>query len=103
MKPERIQTPEAPIAPDLREQRPTEIDGWTVDPTPNAIIRHFAQPTFAAAVSFLTKVAEEIDQHDRAPYIVIDGTGVTVRLGNPPASGVTECDLELAAALMKAA
>ena len=103
MKPERIQPPEAIIAPDLPEQRPAEIDGWAVDPTPNAITRHFPQPTFSASAGFLAKAAEEVEKHGRMPYVLVDCTGVTVRLGNPPASGVTECDRNLAAALVKAA
>lgn len=100
MKPERIQEP---IAPDLPEQEPSPIAGWQVDPQPNAIIRRFEHKSFADSVKFLTEIAPLVEQHHRPPFFVLDGAGVTARLGNPPESGVGTCELELAEALMKAA
>ena len=100
LKPERIQDRLLPVTPDhLREQQ-DEIGDWQVDTTPNAIFRHFPQPSFAASAAFLMKAVPQIDKHGRAPFVFVDASGVTVRLGNPPRSGVTEADLDLAAALV---
>ncbi len=99
LKPERIQTPARTVTHEDLRKVSAKIGEWTVDPTPNAIYRHFPQPSFAASVALLTKVAEKVAKHGRVPYAVIDATGVTVRFGNPPNSGVTETDLEMAAAV----
>ncbi len=107
MKPERIQSPARAVTPERLRQQKREIGEWQVDPTPNAITRHFPQPSFSASAAFLTKVAPQVDKHGRMPHVTVGATGVTVRLGNPPAPsvcapegrpGVTEADLELAAA-----
>ena len=99
MKPERIQGQLLPIDPErLREER-DEMVHWEVDKTPNAIYRHFPQPSFAASVAFLEKVVPASQKHGRAPFFYGDATGVTVRLGNAPRTGVTEADLDLAADL----
>ena len=100
LKPERIQAPSITITPEHLRKASAKIGDWTVDPTPNAIWRHFPQPSFTASAAFLTQVAEQVEKHGRVPYVVIDATGVTVRLGNPPQTGVTETDLELAADLV---
>ncbi len=99
MKPERIQNRMAPVTPERLHQQKREMADWQVDPTPNAIVRHFPQPSFSASAAFLTRAAKQVDQHGRVPFVTVDATGVTVRLGNPPATGVTEADLELATAL----
>ncbi len=99
MKPERIQGQSALVTPEHLRQQKQKIGNWEVDPTPNAITRHFPQPSFSASAAFLTKVAPQVDQHGRVSRITVDATGVTVRLGNAPATGVTEADLELATAL----
>ncbi len=43
--------------------------------------------------------AAEIDRLSRTVFITVDASGVTVRLGHPPASGVTEAHIEIAATL----
>ncbi len=99
LKPERIQVQSLPVTPAHLRERQNEIGGWEVDPTPNAISRHFPQPSFSASAAFLTEAAVEVEKHGRVPFVTVDATGVTVRLGNPPRSGVTETDVDLAAAL----
>ncbi len=98
LKPERIQGTER-VTPERLHEQQGEIGGWTVDPTPNAIYRHFPQPSFSASAAFLMEVAAHAEEHDRVPFAQVDATGVTVRLGNAPASGVTAADLDLAATL----
>ncbi len=101
LKPERIQDRSMPVTPELL--RESEIGDWQVDSTPNAIYRHFPQPSFSASVGFLTEAAAEVEKYGRVPFVMVDATGVTVRLGNAPQSGVTEADLDLAAALIAVA
>ncbi len=109
MKPERIQGPMAPVDPERLQALNTRIGNWELDPTPSAISRQFPQPSFQASAAFLTKVAAQAEKKGRSPYAFVDATGVTVRLGNAPVVvafaplrgdvGVTEADLDLAAAL----
>lgn len=103
LKPERIQRPSATVTPARLQAANGEIGDWTVDPTPNAITRHFGQPSFAASAAFIARVAELVDKHGRVPHVWIDDAGVTVRLGNAPDTGVTEADLEIADSLTSAA
>ena len=98
MKPERVQ-----LVADRPEQWDKKIGDWDVDPTPNAITRHFPQSSFTESVRFLTEVAKQAEEHDSTPFAVVDANGVTLRLGNPPKSGVKECELKLAAAISQAA
>ena len=100
LKPERIQDRLLPVTPEHLREKQGEIGDWAVDPAPNAITRHFPQPSFSASAGFLMKAAVEIERHGRALYAFVDAGGVTVRLGNPPQSGVTDADLDLAAALV---
>ncbi len=99
MKPERIQGRRMPVTPERLQQKHVEIRGWEVDATPNAIERHFPQPSFQASADFLKKVASNVEKSGRTPFFYGGATGVTVRLGNPPNSGVTEADVDLAMAL----
>ncbi len=99
MKPERIQGRLTPATPEHLQERRGEIRGWEVDETPNAIERHFPQPSFSAAADFLKKVAPKVEKSGRPFFFFGDATGVTVRLGNPPDSGVTEADVDLATAI----
>ncbi len=97
LKPERIQGL-MPVTPERLQAHRASGD-WQVDPTPNAISRHFPQPSFKASATFLMKVADHAEKYDRALFATADAGGVTVRLGNAPQSGVTEIDLKLATAL----
>ncbi len=99
MKPERIQGRFTPVTPERLHERRGEIKGWEVDETPNAIERHFPQASFTASAAFLNKVARKAEKSGRELFAFVDAAGVTVRLGNAPNSGVTEGDLELAAAV----
>ncbi len=99
LKPERIQGQSATVTPERLQEASGKIGDWTVDPTPNAIFRHFPQPGFSASAAFLMKAAAHAQEHGREPFAFVDATGVTVRLGNAPQSGVTETDLALAATL----
>ncbi len=103
MKPERIQDRQQPVTHEhLRESR-GEIRGWEVDPTPNAIYRHFPQPSFSASADFLKKVAPQVEKSGRSLFFFGDATGVTVWLGNPPNSGVTKADVDLATGINQTA
>ncbi len=99
LKAERVQGRDLPVTPEHLQEQNGEIGDWQVDTTPNAIFRHFPQPSFADSAAFITRAASEIEKHGRDAFIYVDATGVTVRLGNPPLSGVTGADLDLAAAL----
>ncbi len=99
LKAERIQDRSLPVTPERLREDSGKIGGWRVDTTPNAISRHFAQPSFSASAAFLTQAAVEIEKHGRPAYAFVDASGVSVRLGNPPLSGVAEADVDLAAAL----
>ncbi len=99
LKPERIQDRQLPVTPERLRDRNGESANWRVDPTPNAIYRHFPQSSFQDSAAFLLKVGGAADKHGRELFAYVDATGVTVRLGNAPQSGVTEADLDLAAAI----
>ncbi len=99
LKAERIQDRLLPVTPERLQKENGGIGNWQVDPTPNAISRHFPQPSFSASAAFLMKAAAHAQEHGREPFAFVDATGVTVRLGNAPQSGVTETDLALAATL----
>ena len=90
LKPERIQDRLLPVTPERLQQQRFEIGNWQVDPTPNAISRHFPQPSFADSATFLDKVAAEVEKHGTTPFAWVDASGVTLRLGNPPSS-VVKC------------
>ncbi len=98
LKPERIQDQLMLVTPERLQAHGASSD-WQVDPTPNAILRHFPQPSFRASAAFLMKVANHAEKHGRTPFVNVDASGITVRLGNPPQSGVTETDLNLATSL----
>ncbi|MCP3961156.1 MAG: hypothetical protein GY719_25195 [bacterium] len=103
MKPERVQNRSMPVTPDRLREANLGLRDWEVDPTPNAITRHFPQPSFAASVKFLTQVSELVETHGTVPFVTVSRTGVTIRLGSPPETGVNKAELELADALMGAA
>ena len=103
LKAERVQVRLLPVPPERLRNPQGELSNWQVDSTPNAITRHFPQSSFSASAAFLIKVGTQAAKHGRQPFAFIDATGVTVRLGNPPQSGVTEADIELADALSKIA
>ncbi len=99
LKAERVQDRSLPVTPERLQDESHKIGDWQVDPTPNAIYRRFVQPSFSASAAFLVQAAAAIETHGRPAYAVVDATGVTVRLGNPPLTGVTEADVDLAAAI----
>ena len=99
MRPERIQDRFQPVTPERLQEKRGEIAGWEVDETPNAIQRHFPQPSFTAAADFVKKIAPAVEKSGRPCFFHGDVTGVTVRFGNAFHSGVTEADIELAKAL----
>ncbi len=112
MKPERIQDRQQPVTPERLHERRGEIKGWEVDMTPNAIYRHFPQPSFTASADFVKKIALAVEKSGRPFFFFGDATGVTVWLGNPPACsvgapagrpGVTEADVDLATGINQTA
>ncbi len=108
MKPERTQDNLLPDLPDRDQQPDSHAEGWQADTTPIAITRRFPTPSFSAAVGYLLRITSVLDdasadRHCRVSAITIDEGGVTIRIGSPATPGITETELELAAALTKAA
>ncbi len=103
LKAERVQDLQLPVDPERLRNPEGELGNWQVDTTPNAIFRHFPQPSFSASALFLMKVGGKAAKHGRQPFAYVDATGVTIRLGSAPLSGITEADLELAVELGKVA
>ena len=103
LKAERVQDLLLPVDPERLRNPEGEIAKWQVDATPNAISRHFPQPSFSASAVFLLKVGGQAAKHGREVFAYVDATGVTLRLGNAPSSGVTEADVDLAVELGKVA
>ncbi|MCP5118611.1 MAG: hypothetical protein GY953_47975, partial [bacterium] len=64
LKAERVQNQSATVTPERLQEQHGEIGDWTVDPTPNAIYRHFPQPSFSASVAFLMKAAAYAEEHN---------------------------------------
>ncbi|MEM7585273.1 MAG: 4a-hydroxytetrahydrobiopterin dehydratase [Acidobacteriota bacterium] len=109
MKPERTQDnifPDPHHQPEQPEPRSLAA-GWRAMAAPIAITRRYPYPNFSASVGFLQRIAsvldERQDRHCRVAAITLDHYGVTIALGSSADTGVSEAEMELAAALNQAA
>lgn len=66
----------------------------------DALVRDFSFPDFAAAVSFVNRVAEAAEEANHHPDILIHGySNVKLTLSTHSAGGLTEADHALARAI----
>lgn len=66
----------------------------------DALVRDFSFPDFAAAVSFVNRVAEVAEERNHHPDILIHGwNNVKLTLSTHSAGGLTEADHALARAI----
>jgi len=75
----------------------TALDGWARDG--DAIVRRLRFPDFRAAIDFIGRVADVADAADHHPDLFNSYRRVEVRLTSHDAGGVTQRDLDLAAAV----
>ncbi|GAB4355225.1 MAG: 4a-hydroxytetrahydrobiopterin dehydratase [Oricola sp.] len=84
-------------------QRLQSLDGWTLADDGGAIRKSFAFRTFRKAFAFMTEVAMVAERMNHHPEWTNVYNRVEVVLTTHDAGGVSELDLELAAAMDKAA
>jgi 4a-hydroxytetrahydrobiopterin dehydratase len=77
----------------IDEERP---DGWERED--DELVRTFEFEDYLAGVGFAQRVAERADEEFHHPSIEIGWREVTVRWTTHDAGGITESDLEMAAA-----
>ncbi|MBB6733936.1 4a-hydroxytetrahydrobiopterin dehydratase [Cohnella zeiphila] len=85
------------LTPEELEKGLEELPGWTVEEG-KRILRKILFPAFSEAISFVNRVAEEAEKRNHHPFIAIDYRRVTLRLTTWHSGGLTELDLESAAA-----
>jgi len=73
------------------------LAGWTR--RGETLVKTFTMRTFPEAIAFVTRVAEEAERANHHPDIDIRYTKVLFTLSTHDAGGVTQKDLELAAAI----
>ena len=87
-----------PRLPKLSEddiaKRLERIPGWKREG--QWLERCYEFPTFAIAIAFVNRVAEEAERLDHHPDIAIAYTKVTLRVSTHDAGGLTANDFELA-------
>ncbi len=71
-----------------------DLPHWELDG--EAIVREFSFPTFMAAITFVTRVAEVAERIDHHPDLDIRYNRVIAHLSTHDAGGVTEFDARLA-------
>jgi len=86
------------LAPEeLANALSTTLPAWRVED--GTLVRSIKAPSFADGVRLVDEVAAVADQIDHHPDIDVRWTTVTFRLTTHSAGGVTEMDLQLAAAI----
>ncbi len=84
----------------LRESEVAELLGaltdWELDPESGAIVRHLEFPTFADAIQFVNRVAQDADDHDHHPDIDIRYRRLKVALISHDVGGLTKRDSRMA-------
>ncbi len=77
-----------------------EEQGWQAETTVNAVEKRHRFPSFSETLNFLIELGDQTAKLDAMPSIHIDGgTEVSVRVGQPPAAGLTADEIRLAKAL----
>ena len=72
------------------------LTDWELDPDSGAIVRHLEFPTFADAIQFVNRVAQDADDHDHHPDIDIRYRRLKVALISHDVGGLTKRDSRMA-------
>ena len=72
------------------------LTDWELDPESGAIVRHLEFPTFADAIQFINRVAQDADEHDHHPDIDIRYRRLKVALISHDVGGLTKRDRRMA-------
>ena len=72
------------------------LTDWDLDPDSGAIVRHLEFPTFADAIQFVNRVAQDADDHDHHPDIDIRYRRLIVALISHDVGGLTTRDSRMA-------
>ena len=72
------------------------LTDWELDPDSGAIVRHLEFPTFADAIQFVNRVAQDADDHDHHPDIDIRYRRLKVALVSHDVGGLTKRDSRMA-------
>lgn len=74
--------------------------GWRIDDTPQGAEMPLRFPSFTETVNYLIDLGKTAQPFAAVPTVHIDGgTEVTLRLGRPPAPGLTADEIALAKAI----
>lgn len=74
----------------------TALTNWELDPESGAIVRNLEFPTFADAISFINRVAQDADEHDHHPDIDIRYRRLKMALISHDVGGLTKRDSRMA-------
>jgi 4a-hydroxytetrahydrobiopterin dehydratase len=92
----------APVLSDIEIQRAIgRLPGWSR--RAGVITKTFTMPTFPAAIGFVGRVADAAEQAAHHPDIDIRYSKVTFSLSTHDAGGLTQKDIDLAAAIERLA
>ena len=69
---------------------------WELEPDSGAIVRNLEFPTFADAIQFVNRVAQDADDHDHHPDIDIRYRRLRVALISHDVGGLTKRDSRMA-------
>ena len=72
------------------------LTDWELDADSGAIVRHLEFPTFADAIAFINRVAQDADEHDHHPDIDIRYRRLRVALISHDVGGLTKRDSRMA-------
>ncbi len=72
------------------------LTDWELDPDSGAIVRNLEFPTFADAIQFVNRVAQDADDHDHHPDIDIRYRRLKVALISHDVGGLTTRDSRMA-------
>ncbi len=72
------------------------LTDWELDAASGAIVRHLEFPTFADAIQFVNRVAQDADDHDHHPDIDIRYRRLRVALISHDVGGLTKRDSRMA-------
>ena len=72
------------------------LTDWKLDRESGAIVRHLEFPTFADAIQFVNRVAQDADDHDHHPDIDIRYRRLKVALISHDVGGLTKRDSRMA-------
>lgn len=73
-----------------------ELTDWELDTESGAIVRNLEFPTFADAIQFVNRVAQDADNHDHHPDIDIRYRRLKVALISHDVGGLTKRDSRMA-------